>query len=68
MQHRNMYKDELSSFNEKDNQIMAQVEKQKLRKKRHETLKAAAIRLIKHEVQERAKIQNGIKQRMMLQQ
>ena len=47
---------------------MAQVEKEKLRKKRHETLKAAAIRLIKHEVQERAKIQQSIKQRMMLQQ
>jgi hypothetical protein len=43
---------------------MAQIDKEKLRQKRHDQLKAAAVRLIKHEVQERASIKSAIKTRL----
>lgn len=52
-----MYKDEMANYQEKESKLLAQIDKEKLKKEKHDRLKAAAIRLIKHEVQERAKIQ-----------
>lgn len=46
----------MQDYDVKENQLMAQIDKEKLRTKRHDQLKAAAVRLIKHEVQERASI------------
>jgi len=43
---------------------MAQIDKEKLRQKRHDQLKAAAVRLIKHEVQERSKIKDAIRAKL----
>ena len=58
----------MKDYEVKENQLMAQIDKEKLRKQRHDQLKAAAVRLIKHEVQERAKIKDAIKARLAEQQ
>jgi len=63
-QHKEMYRDEMQDYAAKENQLMAQIDKEKLRTKRHDQLKAAAVRLIKHEVQERAKIKQAVKARL----